>query len=568
MGLRLTDPDSVASFLAQIENLLHRDVIASHTDWRDVRESAVFGAQLNFVFLGAFGFFSILASVLVIASSISSTVLSQFRQIGILKAIGFTRAQIVGLYLGQYLVLGLIGTPLGMVLGTALSPLPLRSVAASLSTSFKPPMSALLGVTVLGIVLSIILVATIGSAIRGAQANTIKAITIGAESPRKRPSWGVRLAARLGCPMVLLLGLNDISARPFRSSMTSLNLVLGVIGIVFGLALNETLETYEQDPSLLGIVYDAVVTREVSTHRTTQRTLGRAPGVSAFYSEYLVEVETERGKSFQARAVEGDYEAFPFTVSKGRFFHPDAYEAIAGHGLLNWLDLAVGDEITLIVDDQDHRPTSWRIVGQYLEPVNAGQMLMLSWPLVSRLVKEGEPHTYFLQLDPETDPQELKLYLEPRPDADLNLTLVGQTIPDAVVYLQLAVFALGAILIGIALINVFNSSLLSIQEKLRAIGVLKTVGMTPAQVMTMVNTTAGLLGLVATAVGIPLGLALTKAMLTTLSSTYGFGEVQVTLRASHLLLLVPCMAAISMAGSAIPARRAAKLSIVEVLRHE
>ena len=568
MGLRLADPESGEEILARIETMLRPDAIASHTDWRDVRESAIFGAQLNFVFLGAFGFFAILATVLVVASSISSSVLSQFRQIGILKAIGFTPNQILSLYLGQYLVLGLIGSPIGLLLGVVLSPLPLKSVAASLSTTFQPPINLLLIVLVLSIIPAIIVVATLGAAGRGAKANIVKAIATGAEAPHNKPFWGVRLATRFGFPMTFILGLNDVFVRPFRSFMTGLNLTLGVIGIIFGLTLNETLKTYRENPCLLGIVYDALVTREETSDSRTQRILRRAPGVEAFYSEYLVEVETQQGQSFQVRAVEGDLAAFPFRISEGRFFQPNTYEATAGQGLLDWLGLAVGDELTLILDGKDNRPTTWRIVGQYPEPVNAGQMLMVSLPTITRLQKQAEPRTYYLKLDPDADTAQLKQYLEPRPDADLNLTLVGQAIPGAVFYLQLAIFALAGILILIALINVFNTSLLAMQEKLRTVGVLKTLGMTPAQVVAMVNTTAGLLGLLATGAGIPLGLALTRGVLATLSKTYGFGEVSVALNFLYILLLIPLMVVVSMAGSVIPGRRAARLSIVQVLRNE
>ncbi|MCP4539967.1 MAG: FtsX-like permease family protein [Chloroflexi bacterium] len=568
IGLRLNDPESVDDVLTQIEAILRADAIASHTDWRDVKESAVFGAQLNFVFLGTFSFFAILAAALVIASSIGSLVLSQFRQIGILKAIGFTQNQILTLYIGQYMILGLIGCPLGLLLGIVLSPLPLKSVAASLSTSFQPPVDLSLITLVLGIVASIITAATLGAARRGAKANIIKAIAIGAEAPHKKPFWGVRLATHLGFSMTFILGLNDISVRPFRSFMTGLNLTLGVVGVIFGLTLNETLKTYEKNPALLGIVYDAIVTREESSDNRTQGKLRRAPGVDAFYSEYLADVETQQGQSFQMRAVKGDLAAFPFIISEGRFFQPNTYEAIAGQGLLDWLGLAVGDELTLILDDKTERPVTWKIVGRYPEPVNAGQMLMVSWPTVARLIRHAQPQTYFLKLAPDTNTTQLKQYLEPRAESDLNIIFVGQTLPDAVFYLQLAIFALSGILIAIALINVFNTSLLAVQEKLGMIGVLKTLGMTPAQVVAMVNTTAGLLGLLATATGVPLGLVLTQGLLTLLSRAYGFGEVNADLNYLYVLLLIPLMIIISIVGSIIPGQRAARVSIVQVLRNE
>jgi putative ABC transport system permease protein len=568
VGLRLADPGSVDQMLAHVEAILREGAVDGHTDWRDVKDAAIFEARLNFVFLSAFSFFAILATILVVASSISSTVLSQFKQIGILKAVGFTQNQILALYMGQYLVLSLIGSPLGLLIGIAISPLPLKSVAASLSTTFEPPLNLLLIALVLGTIPAVVIAATLGSAYRGAKANIIKAIAVGAEAPRKKPFWGVRLASRLGLPMVFVLGLNDVFARPFRSVLTSLNLTLGVIGIVFGLGLNKTLEIYRADPSLLGIAYDAVVTRSETSHSRTQHILRGAPGVEAFYAEYLVDAQTQAGQSFRVRAVEGNLAAFPFRLPEGRFFRPDTYEAMAGQGLLDWLGLEVGDEITLIVDDDDRHPITWRIVGEYLEPDNTGQMLMVNLSSITRAVRHPKPDTYRMKLASDANPTQLKHYLEPRADSDLNFTLVGQAIPGAIFYLQLAILALSSILIGIALVNVFNTSMLAMQEKLRVVGVLKTIGMTPAQVVAMVNTTAAVLGLVATGLGIPLGLAFTRGLLTALGKTRGFGQVNVNFSLLYALLLIPLMVIVSMAGSLIPARKAARVSIVSVLRNE
>jgi putative ABC transport system permease protein len=266
--------------------------------------------------------------------------------------------------------------------------------------------------------------------------------------------------------------------------------------------------------------------------------------------------------------VEGELAAFPFRLSSGRFLQPDTYEAMAGQGLLSWLGLGVGDDLTLVIEERPDKPITWRIVGQYAEPDNAGQMLIVSLSSLAHRVERTQPLTYYLKLEPGAETAGLKRYLEPRPDSDINLVLVGQTMPSAIVYLQLAIFGLAGILIGIALINVFNTSMVSVQEKARAIGILKTLGMTPAQVITMVNATAGLLGLIATGVGVPLGLVFTQGLVAMLSSMYGFGEVSTSLGLGYILLLIPAMAAVSMAGSFIPSRWATKTPIVQVLRSE
>ncbi|RPI58145.1 MAG: ABC transporter permease, partial [Chloroflexi bacterium] len=567
LGLRLVDPGAVGETLAAVEDTLHGEGLETHADWRRMRESALFGVRMNLVFLGAFGLFASLATVLVIASSVGSIVLSQFRQIGVLKAVGFTPGQVLWLYLGQYLALSLVGGPVGLVLGMALSPLALRNMPASLGAGYRPAVEPGLILAVQGIVSATVLLAAAGAAWRAAQANIIRAIGVGAEAPRKRAPMLLRWATRLGLPPVLLLGLGDLYARPFRSLLTGVNLALGVMGIVFGLTINETVNRYREEPSLLGIAYDAVVTREEFGDGKTRHMLSMAPSVEAFYAEERLQVTTSAGDSFQVRAIDGDLAPFPVKVEEGRLLQPGAMEAIAGRGLLDWLGLRVGDRLTATLEGRENRPVTWQIVGQYPEPADVGRMLTVNLEPLRRLAP-ADPSVYYLKLRPGSDPSLLEQSLESGANADLNVALVEERIPDDVRYLQLAIYVLSAVLIGIALVNVFNSSLLAVREKVRDVGIYKTVGMTPGQVVAMVGTSAGLLGLVSAVVGIPVGLLLTTGLMDLLTASYGFGRVDVTVNALYLGLLVPAISLVSMAGSLLPGRWAAGCSIVHVLRSE
>ena len=568
LGFRLADPESVDSIIAEIESMRSLEFVESYTDWHDALESSVFNVQLTFVFLSAFSLFAIFATVLIVISVVSSCILSQIKQIGILKAIGFTGRQILFLYVGQYAILSILGTALGFALGLALAPLPLQTVTASLGTSFKPPFSFLLLSLVLFVISGTTMLAAGAAARRGAQANIIKSIAVGAEAPIRKTFWAARLADWLGAPISLVLGLNDAFSRPLRALLTGLNLTLGVMGIVFGLALSDTLDTYRENPALLGVAYDATVTRQSSTDSRTQRILSQAPGVDAFYGETHLQVQTWDGRTFLLRAVDGDVTKFPFYISEGRFFESDSNEAIVGRGLLDWLNLKIGDTLTLTLEGEDRHEVTWTIVGVYPEPADAGQRIMAGLESASKLDRHAAPFTYYLNLSPNADTDKLRAYLEPNKESDLSLVLVEDAIPDSVIYLRLAVFMLGGILIGIAVVNVFITSLLATQEKLRVVGILKTVGMAPLQVVAMINTAAGILGLLSVLIGIPVGLALTGSLLTMLSNAFGFGQVSVSFNYWIVFLLIPVIVFVSLAGSYLPASWAARLSIVRVLREE
>lgn len=568
LGLRLKDPEAITAVVGKIESMRSLRFVESYTDWRDVRSSAVFDAQLAFIFLSAFSSFAIFATILIVISVVGSTVLAQIRQIGVLKAIGFTGRQVLLVYVGQYALLSLLGTTLGYLLGLILAPLPLQTITASLNTTYQPPFNVWGTLIVFCSIPSITMLAALGAAYRGAQINIIKAIAIGAEAPAHKSFWLARLAAWLGAPMSVVLGIDDVFVKPLRSLLTGMNLALGVMGIIFGLALSGTIDSYRQNPALLGIVYDATVTRTESSDSRAQRLISQAPGVEAYYAESLLDVKTLDAKPLKLRAVEGQLDAFPFSILEGRFFQPAGNEAMAGRGLLDWLGLKVGDSITLIVDEDSGRQVTWRIVGEYPELADAGQRLMVPLSSVSGLVRHADPSTYYLKLSPTASSEEIRAYLTPHRDSDLNFVLMEDAIPSSIIYLQLAIFILAAVLIGIAIINILIMSLLSAQEKLRVVGILKTVGMTSFQVITMFGATAAFLGLLSILAGVPAGMLLTDKLLSLMADTTGFGRIQVSLNALTALGLVPFTLFISVLGSLLPARWAAHVHIVRVLRKE
>lgn len=568
LGLRLSDPQVVDNVLVEIEALHNTEFVETHTDWRDVKESALFQGQLASVFLSAFSFFSILATIIIIISVVNSTILSQIRQIGILKALGFTGRQILLVYVGQYAVLSLVGTTLGFLLGSTLAPVPMQAITASLNTTFRPPLSFSLFIFVYLIISCAVILSALSAATHGTRTNIIKAITIGAEAPNQKMFWGARLANTMGAPVSIVLGLNDMFVKPFRSFLTGLNLVLGVIGIVFGLALSDTLKTYKENPALLGIVYDAIVTRQQASDNLTQRRLMKAPGVVAFYGELQVKAWALQESTLKVRALDGELDQFPFQILEGRFFQPGTNEAIAGKGLLTWLGLEVGDTITLRMEEKDGPSATWVIVGVYPEPADSGQRLMVDLSSLRRLVKNNDPTTYYLKLSPAADIPVLRSYLSPRKDSAISLTTLEEPIPDSVIYLQAAIFALAGILIAIALVNVLIMSLLAAQEKMRTIGILKTVGMTPAQVIVMFNITAASLGALAVFIGIPMGMFVTRDLLSILSDSFGFGKISVSLDLAQAVILIPFIIVVSIFGSYLPARWASNLFIVRVLRKD
>jgi putative ABC transport system permease protein len=157
--------------------------------------------------------------------------------------------------------------------------------------------------------------------------------------------------------------------------------------------------------------------------------------------------------------------------------------------------------------------------------------------------------------------------LDPTGEGDLTLRVVDDVFPSTVKYLEMALFALATILIGVALVSVFITTLLATQETTHVIATLKALGMTPRQVIAMTVTSAAGLGLAAGLLGTPIGWLFTAGLLNLLTLVYGFGRVAVPISPT-LIIVTPLTAAVGIAGSLIPARWAAHAQIVHALRRD
>jgi putative ABC transport system permease protein len=111
--------------------------------------------------------------------------------------------------------------------------------------------------------------------------------------------------------------------------------------------------------------------------------------------------------------------------------------------------------------------------------------------------------------------------------------------------------------------------LLSTRERARELGTLKALGLTPGQMIRSVIEGALVLGALALAVGIPLGLALTARGLQVLvDSQGGLPHFQMGIDWSALGLLAPATLLVAALGAYLPARWAARVPVSTTLRDE
>ena len=153
---------------------------------------------------------------------------------------------------------------------------------------------------------------------------------------------------------------------------------------------------------------------------------------------------------------------------------------------------------------------------------------------------------------------------------ELRVSLADTT--DEFLVIMFTTITLLTVMLGtVAALGVFNTVVLNSRERRRDLGMLKSIGMTPRQVVVMMVTSMAVLGAVSGLLGPPIGIAAHRLVVPAMMHSAQVAMPDFILHifsARLLILLVLAGVAIAALGAYLPARAASRVTIARVLHNE
>lgn len=527
-------------------------------------------------------------SVMLVINTINALIAQQIPQIGIMKAVGSTRRQIMTMYLSAIAAYGIlslvIAVPIGAYAGNALAKWMLNLLNVPVT-----PFEILPNVLLLQVLVGLLtpLLAGLYPVLQGVAIPAANAIS---QTGLGRGHYGRHLLDRLiagirGIPVMAALSLRNTFRRPGRVVLTLLTLT--VSGAVF-IMVYSTQYSFERtlDTIFAGFGYEVqinfehlqrideaipliesrpnVKNAEMWVFRTAN---AKIPGAEGPGSEYEVYV----------RGVPSESPIFKPRLTAGRTLDPQDKQAILfNQKLAGKMGVGVGDEI--IIDLPDVGETRWTIVGLVFDLNGRDQntafanidTLNLALHNVGRAavaMVQGTDQSLATQQAIEADliaffdARRMKIGYSDVATEDRNNASAQFSILTQVLMLMTILMAV------VGSMGLSGTLSINVLERRREIGVMRAVGASSRDVGFVFTGEGLMLGLTSWIFALPLGLGAGPAFVLALGKVIDFPAEYYP--ATHgVWIWLGIVIVLSIVASWVPARRATRISVNESLAYE
>ncbi len=389
---------------------------------------------------------------------------------------------------------------------------------------------------------------------------------------------------------IVRFALSALQARPSRTLLTLCAIILGA-GVILAISitnqstLDSVLSLFNETSGQAQLIVASATSDEEGFPDSARSRIVNIPGVEAAVPSVQVQAPLidERPSSGLSVNMFGDLAggvtifgiepaldllARQYTIIDGEFLSPDlgAYDVVLVKDYADQQGFKVGSEMTLLTPNG---PVSLRVVG-LMSKEGAGQTNSGAFGVVPLLaVQEIFNRTGHLdQIDIVAAPESatvagldlLQNSLQARLGEKYLVTFPaarGESVTQRLDTYRLGFSFFSAIALFVGAFLIYNAFSMTIVERTREIGMLRTIGMTWRQVAAQVLIEAAVLGATGAVLGVGFGYLLSRVLIWTMEVLLSLSVKQIKLPPTGIATSVLVAVAVTLVSAAIPAWQAA-----------
>lgn len=476
-----------------IYSLKRSDLLSNRTIDADVIQAK----KLIYIFPVIF----YLVAVLIILTSISQLIHRESKNIGLLKALGFNKSEILMHYTNIFIVLGLIGSILGIILGPIIVPTVMGRKYNLLYQlpSISLPFFRWEYLISVGLLLIIIVLVSI-FACRGAM-NMVPAASLrGENAVSMRISFLDHFSFMKKIPLAILMAFRNMKRKISRTLMV----LLGVMGcsalLVCGFGIEDTIN-YGIDLELEELIpYDLSLT--YGTYDSKKDILDKKEEISAYdeYAKYTISIEKESMISAYIYLLPTELNVFNVDCQKN--------DCIISSKVAKEIKAKVGDEIHFVYQNKTYDLKISKVVDFC---ISQGIFITLDTFVEIPFEPTGAWINTIDGTNNEAFAEELKI--ESGIVSILTITQMKERAEDVLASIKVMTWTIKIFAILLAVVVLYNLALLNFKERIKDIATLKVLGFSRFEVASSLMIEIIFLTFIGALVGLALGYPLLVSVL-------------------------------------------------------
>ncbi len=400
----------------------------------------------------------------------------------------------------------------------------------------------------------------------------------------------------------LILVVRNLRQRWVRTILTALGIVVGVAAMVAVNAANRSTlisinEFFDEASGKSDLTVDAAVNGQRFDQdilEDVRRMDGVAAAVPAVVGVALPQDEMENweqqltvgalpvpGSSFwlMGRNILEDQQVYDYSLQAGRLLLPDesSYSMLLVDEYAEEKGVELGEDFSIAIPGTGE--VSLRVVGliskEGIGVANQGVLGIVPLSVAQELLSAaGEITLIDILAEPSvssntTALEDLRQTLAQRLGDEYNVSYPlsrGSLVVDSLHSYQQGLDFFGAVSLFVGSFLIYNAFAMTVVERTRENGMLRSIGTTKGQIMAMVIFEALLLGIFGSALGVGTGILMAKGLVKSVAALTGQPIQQISTAPQDLLQSLLIGIAVTLAAAAIPALQASRTSPLQALQ--
>jgi len=232
-------------------------------------------------------------------------------------------------------------------------------------------------------------------------------------------------------------------------------------------------------------------------------------------------------------------------------------------------DLQVGDRLWIRTNQGFH---DFEVAGVVVDFYNQGLVVTGNQHDLRRYFRSNEISTILVKVNPDFVISDVMGKIDQLFGKRYNLSLESNiAIRESIFVLMDQAFSMfdvmGVLAVLISSLGIVNTLTMNVMERIQEIGMLRAIGMTRGQVIKMVLSEAGLMGVIGGILGLSFGVLLSKIFLTGMTAMSGY-KLDLVIPLGGIITSLVVALVVSQVAAIQPARKAARTNVLEAIHYE